>query len=734
MIAWRGVAVFGDSPVVLWVETVVKKRGGLDVRKLAFIMGLLVAICLTGAVVVQAQDWRVLMDGQLCIGLDKQGATWGPGDGQWAAAYVYPFQKWIPPGQDADLGYHGVDRDNVTHGDIMGGREIGGYYSWWVGVKNWTAPPAGQWNAGAEGVLEAGKTYDIFLTDNGPISLNALIDQPFWSGPEIYRRRVPQPTVVVDGTEQVPVAYDPNNTFTVDPNLKSDGMVHSKWTHPVGLTFEAWWYAFTNVEYADFILCDVHITNNGDCAAFKEGIEKPDQVLQDLWIGLAQLMMPDEDWVAYAQAGEYDGQHDHLLDYDPATRTVWFWDGDAGDIPGDDQFDPRGGPQGLADVPTGEYCATTICGYRILQVQTPQATDDPNQPATFRYMRYEDQYSPILNAAKMPEAYAYVSGQDGNPAIQAGFSDNPYQQNEPEAKWSPMLGFGPFNLNYGESIRIVYAFAAAHIDEPRAIELGYKVKNEGYDPAAAKQEIYETGKQRLWETLDKAAQVWANYPDFNVPFPPNAPSIELTSGPEKAFIKWDPVDGAVKYRVYRAAGGLDNHRVYDMIWEGTATEYTDEGLTPNFSYYYYVTAVDANGLESSHYFNRTNKAVVPFRAGLETLEKIRVVPNPFNAKGNNYVEDAPHNSTGFNFAGGPREQNTIAFVNLPPKCIIRIYNSVGDLIKTLRHESGSAEERWYPSITDYNQFPASGVYFYTVEVTEGKLKGQVGKGKFVIIR
>jgi len=705
------------------------RRNGI----LTLLLGVVaLALIFSGAT---AQDWRVMTVNYLNLCLDKQGATWGSGDGQMTAYFLTPFEKWIPPGQQTDIGYHGVDKDLQTHVDAFGGRPMGGYVSWWAGARNWTAPPAGQWNAGAEAVLRAGETYPVFLTDNGPVSLNSLIDHPYWDGKKIYYRRVDKPSVVVDGNAQIPVAFDPANTYTLDPNLKADGVLHAKWSHPIGLTFEAKWYAFTNAEYTNFILCDVTITNTGDCAAAKEGIEKPGQELQDLWIGLAQLLMPDEDWVVYA--GQiYDGEHDHLLDYDPTTRTMWFWDGDAKDVQGDDQFDPRGGPQGTADIPTGEYCSTTITGYRILHVSTSQSPADmPNQPAVFRYVRYQDHLVPIMAPAKMTDAYNYLSGQDGKPPYMQGFSADPYQEvPEPLAKYAPMLGFGPFNLGFNQSIHIVYVMAAAHIDEARSIELGWKVKNQGYSHLAAKQEIYETGKQRLWETFERAAQVWSRFPNFNVPFPPDPPSLTLRSGPEKAFIDWTPVSGAVKYRVYRAAGGVNNTRVYDMIWEGTGTHYEDQGLTPNFSYYYYVTAVDASGLESSHYFNRTNQAVVPFRAGLNRLDMVRVVPNPFNVRGGTYKENAAHNTTGFNFDGGAREQNTIAFINLPPKCIIRIYNSVGDHIKTLEHTSGSAEERWWPSITDYNQYTASGVYFYTIEVTEGPLKGQVGKGKFVIIR
>jgi len=331
-----------------------------------------------------------------------------------------------------------------------------------------------------------------------------------------------------------------------------------------------------------------------------------------------------------------------------------------------------------------------------------------------------------------------MTGQDGKDTYMKGWGDQPYApQEESQPHWDPIWGVGPYNLAFGQTIKLVYCFAFGAIDEARAIELGKKVKDGEISLEQAKAEIYETGLNMLFAEFEKARDLYFNK-NLAAPFPPDPPNnLEMVSGPELARIEWDAVPGATKYRLYRALGGVNNGRVYSNIYEGPETSYVDDGLTRNFSYYYYVTAVDGNGLESSHFFNRVHKAVVPFRKGLQSgdwADQVRVVPNPFNAKGNTYKEDAAHNTTGFNYDGGLREQNTIAFVNLPEFCTIKIYSSMGDLIKTLEHTTGSADERWWPSITDDNQFPASGVYFYTIEVTEGPLAGQVGTGKLVIIR
>ena len=688
-----------------------------------------------------AQVRRHLTVGYLSMDNDGQGATWMSDYtslGQWSTNYKPPWEAWIPPGGTTDIGYHGVDVDNTGHFD-GGGKTIVGQNSWWVGTKNWTAPPEGSWGKdGIEGYLEAGATFDLYLNDNGPNSLLSTINTPFWTDP-IQIRRVPQPNVSVDGTELRPVNFPDKQFYEVDPDLISDGYLETKWADPCGAVFHRKVYAYSHPDYANLILNEVVITNTGDCNATIEGIEKPGQTLTDFWIGIKHLIAPPEEWCEYGAQATYNGNMDWLLDYDPETRYFWAWDGDAADIPGDDQFDPRGGPNGLADIPTGEYLVPEVVGMSFIHIDA-SATDESNdmsQPKTFRYIAYADQVSPLYDN-KMVEGWRWMTGEDGNAMYQQGFSGDPYATlSAGEPHYDPIWGIGPYTLGPDEDIKIVYAFALGTVGEARAIELGWRVKNDGLDPAEAKREIYEEGLADLQTQFERAEDLYLNK-NLSAPFLPDPPdNVVITSGPEEVVLEWDPVSGASKYKIYRAVGGVDNGRVYAQVAETTETSYLDSPLTRGFSYYYYITAVDASGLESSPFFNRTHRAAVPFRRGLQISEwsdQVRVVPNPHNIKGNTYKSESPHNSTGFNYDGGAREQNTITFVNLPEFCEINIYNSVGDHVTTLEHTSGSADERWWPMITDNNQFPASGVYFYTIEVTEGALAGQVGKGKFIIIR
>ncbi|HKJ67195.1 MAG TPA: fibronectin type III domain-containing protein, partial [bacterium] len=358
------------------------------------------------------------------------------------------------------------------------------------------------------------------------------------------------------------------------------------------------------------------------------------------------------------------------------------------------------------------------------------------------YKEFRNMLSPVQGTGTMQEAYNWMSGNDGDPLYQTGHSGNPFQPlATARPHYDPVLGVGPYTLAPDESLKVAIAFSTGAVPEPMAIALGDSVKNGLKTLAAAKQVIYDGGVDSIQARFARAQAAYDSYHNtgsFGVPMLPDPPgNLRINSGPKQVSLEWDPVGDAAAYRVYRAIGGVDGGRVYSMVTETAETSYLDEGLTRGTSYYYYVTALDADGLESSHFFNRTNRAAIPVRPaqeGGEWVDLVRVVPNPFNIKGNTYLEESAHNATGFNFSGGYREQNTLLFVNIPEQCTIHIYNAVGDKIKTLEHTDGSGDERWSPVLTDDNIFPASGVYFYIIKATGGPLEGQTATGKFVMIR
>ena len=102
------------------------------------------------------------------------------------------------------------------------------------------------------------------------------------------------------------------------------------------------------------------------------------------------------------------------------------------------------------------------------------------------------------------------------------------------------------------------------------------------------------------------------------------------------------------------------------------------------------------------------------------LDQIRVVPNPY--VGYSDIESPGASSI-------LRGENKLQFRNLPPRCTIRIYSLVGELVDTIVKEDGNSYVDW--RLLSYEgQKLAYGVYIYHVEVPD------VGEkiGRFALIK
>jgi len=161
-------------------------------------------------------------------------------------------------------------------------------------------------------------------------------------------------------------------------------------------------------------------------------------------------------------------------------------------------------------------------------------------------------------------------------------------------------------------------------------------------------------------------------------------------------------------------------------------KWTDEEVVPGMNYWYAVTAVNEDGVESSKFLNRTEPtissstrgSVIPLREAATVLDSVFVVPNPFHVRG---VLPANFSRTGINFVG------------LPAQCRIRIYTQSGDLVATINHEltfPPSDIEQWELR-TNSDQFLASGLYIFVVDQAKDSFGNNLGVSKvdkFVVIR
>jgi hypothetical protein len=81
--------------------------------------------------------------------------------------------------------------------------------------------------------------------------------------------------------------------------------------------------------------------------------------------------------------------------------------------------------------------------------------------------------------------------------------------------------------------------------------------------------------------------------------------------------------------------------------------------------------------------------------------------------------------------GTIEKKRRIWFTGLPPRCTIKIYTLVGDLVQTLHHDDPVLGQREWDLLSSYGRVIATGLYIYVVEDLD---TGEVQRGKLVIIK
>ena len=99
----------------------------------------------------------------------------------------------------------------------------------------------------------------------------------------------------------------------------------------------------------------------------------------------------------------------------------------------------------------------------------------------------------------------------------------------------------------------------------------------------------------------------------------------------------------------------------------------------------------------------------------ESLEEIRVVPNPYIVRSGFNNEDEYH--------------NYLRFTHLPTNCTIKIYTVSGEYVQKLEHNDIVDGNEYWNLRNRFNQLIAPGLYIYSVE-SEGKKH----LGKFAVVR
>lgn len=146
----------------------------------------------------------------------------------------------------------------------------------------------------------------------------------------------------------------------------------------------------------------------------------------------------------------------------------------------------------------------------------------------------------------------------------------------------------------------------------------------------------------------------------------------------------------------------------------------------------YVPDTVQTPMLSSPLFENATPYQLPFTPST-TLGEVKVVPNPYRADQDYTWEGGGWEGLGRLWSEYKRQ---IWFTHLPPKCTIRIFTIMGEVVSTLTHDDAAriahglpeGQEEWY-LLSDSNRAIASGIYVYLVESEYG-----TQTGKFVVIR
>jgi len=264
----------------------------------------------------------------------------------------------------------------------------------------------------------------------------------------------------------------------------------------------------------------------------------------------------------------------------------------------------------------------------------------------------------------------------------------------------------------------------------------------------AKNAVLDLGRPLVFLNASKALRTWQNgnvkhgKGSFEIPLAPATPTLNGFSENDQIRLSWgneameDSQGGMIEnYRVYREAirpaaleTPTDTTFLLHEELPASARDYVDTRVTRGEDYYYYVVAVNSDGVEGSQFLNRTGVTTDKFLEALSPTrspdanwqDNVVVVPNPYHAQGAYNYEEAQR----------------LTFLNLPAYANIHVYTLTGDRVQTIQHTSGTGDADWERQQTFSTTQIVSGIYIYVVEETSesGSPTGNQAVGKFVVIK
>jgi len=591
------------------------------------------------------------------------------------------------------------------------------------------------------------KAFDhkvVHVGPRGPIDEN----NEFMSSDFILFGKFPHPTVIVDGL-QASHTINMDKVDVFDEDLKTDRMLYNIVNTSIGITMTRKIYASSDQYHDNYFIHDYIYKNTG---IYNKNGDTHNQTLEGLIIFYQFRLAPSREiglgglqtLPQTASWGHNTMNHVYHPFYGDTLRGFLSYHGRHSQA----TFDNIGGPNISGD---GHLGAAQFPGVVVLHadVSATNKNNDYSQPSSTPFLdsgsgitRDNSQFNEVL----MSEEYALMSSGHPDLTHDEAVGDEYPDQWQPvsQSGKSQCLGFGPYELNPGDSIRIVFAEGVNGINRSLCYQIGSQwlegLSSYNMPDGSSTNNADEfknawvfTGVDSILKTFDHATRNWEL--DFSLPESPPPPNVfEVTSGGNGINLKWsnnaESWPNFSGYKIYRSIHKPDT--TFELIFEcglGTdnpiVNDYFDKTAKRGFQYYYYILTFDDGSsniiqygvpMRSNLFWTRTNEPAFLRRPPGEKLSDIRIVPNPYHIKARNLQ---------FGESGPDR----IMFYNLPGFCTIKIFTERGDLINIIEHDNGSGDEAW-DSLTSSRQVVDSGVYIAHIETPTGESTVH----KFAVVR
>jgi len=620
--------------------------------------------------------------------------------------------------------------------------------AYWIGCKNFY-----------DTVL--GKTLSYKVVGVGPREAEERPNMIFEQGIRMIAK-YPHPNVFVD--DQLASHLDIYEEIDeYDENLPCDRMIIIKVNTSIGVTMTKKVLAFSQPYHDDYFIYDITYKNTGIINSAGDVYE---QTLEDAYFYFCYR---------YAFAGESSGGQDEGWG---AFESVWganTLNHDFGGNPLATDFTDPGSPYhqlrgfysyyGPAQARPVSFeedwgCPNqnkdgTMSGARFAGCATIHADTDVDdrsdniyQPRTSWYVSSDEgvwsagvsQYDEVY----MKRRYDFMS--EGHPELSHAelieanylyaqeFQEVDHDRNAGGGS-SQGQGYGPYTLEPGDSIRIVFVEGLNGLSREKNREVGGNWL-QYYTGTGTPELVMPDGstttdanaykKAWVFTGVDSILQMYRNaiynfQSDYDIPQPPPPPDeFIVKSGGDRITLSWS--DNAVShpnfngYVLYRSEGNVLNpNSVYQKIFECDASDvvHTFDDITASrgFDYYYYIQSKDDGSteagkvLKSGMFWTITNVPAYLRRPAGSFLCEVRVVPNPYDIRARSLQ------------FGDEFQYDRIAFYGLPPVCDVKVFTERGDMIWEKYHDDGSGDELW-ESVTSSGQIIVSGIYILYVEATE----------------